>query len=154
MEVRVEPLKAEHQIIDAFELWCWRTLESSLDCKEIKPVHPKGKQSWRFIGRTDAEVEAPILRPPDEKCRPTGKDPSAGKDWGQEEKGPTEVEMGGWHHRLNGHEFEQTMGDSEGQGSLGCCSPWGHNELDRTLGLNKSTKSNLVKRKPVKNQTS
>ena len=90
----------------------------SLDCKEIQPVNPKGNQSWIFIGRTDAEVEVPILWPPDAKRWLTGKDPNAGKDWGQEEKGVTEIEMVGWHHQLNGHEFEQILGDSEGQGSL------------------------------------
>ena len=100
--------KAEHQRIDAFELWCWRkTLESPLDCKEIQPVHPKGNESWIFIGRTDAETETPILWPLDLKNWLTGKDPDAGKDWGQEEKGTTEDEMVGWHHWPNGHEFEQ-----------------------------------------------
>ena len=109
--------------------WCFRisvlekTLESPLDCKEIKPVNPKGNQPWIFIGRTDAEAEAPIFWSPDEKSRLTGKDSDAGKDWGQE-KGTTEDEMVGWHHLLNGHEFEQTPGDGEGQGSLVCCSPW------------------------------
>ena len=92
--------------------WCFwtvvleKTLESPLDCKEIQPVHPKGDQSWVFIGRTDAEAETPILRPPHEKSWLTGKDPDAGKDWGQEEKGMIEDEMVGWHHRLNGHEFD------------------------------------------------
>ena len=92
---------------DAFELWCW-TLESLLDCKEIKPVYRRGDQSWVFIGRTDAEAEAPILWPPDAKFWLTEKDPDAGQDWGQEEKGMTEDEMVEWHHWLNGHEFEQT----------------------------------------------
>ena len=90
----------------------------------MQPVHPKGNQSWIFIGRTDAEAETPILRPPDAKSWLTGKDPDAGKDWRQEEKGMTADEMVGWHHRLNGHEFEQAPGDSEGQGRLVCCSPW------------------------------
>ena len=114
--------------------WCFRTLvlektlESSLDCKEIKPFNPKENQPWIFIGRTEAE--APILWPPDEKSWLTGKDPDAGEDWGQEEKGMTEDEMVGWHHWLNGHEFEQTQIGSEGQGSLVCCSPWGHKESD------------------------
>ena len=99
--------KAECWRIDAFELWCWRRLfESPLDCKEIQPVHPKGDQSWLFIGTTDAETEDPILWPPDVKSWLTGKDPNAGKDWRQEEKGTTEDEMVGCHHRLNGHEFE------------------------------------------------
>ena len=110
--------------------WCFlivvleKTLESPLDCKEIKPVNPKGNQPWIFIGRTDAE--APILWSPDSKNQLIGKDPDAGKDWRQKEKGAAEDEMVGWHHRLSGHEFEQTLGDSEGQGSLACCSPWGH----------------------------
>ena len=98
--------KAERRRIDAFELWCWRTLESPLDCKEIKPLNPKGNQSWIFIGRTDAEAETPILWPPDASNWLIGKDPDAGKDWRWEEKGTTEDEMIGWHHRLNGHEFE------------------------------------------------
>ena len=121
--------------------WCFwtsvleRTLESPLDCKEIKPVHPKGNQSWIFIGRTDAEAEAPILWPPDLKNGLTGQDPDAGKDWRQEEKGTTEDKMVGWHRWINGHEFEQTLGDSEGQGSLACCSPWGRKELNTTEWL-------------------
>ena len=100
-----------------------KTLESPLDCKEIQPAHPKGNQLWIFIGRADAEAETPILWPPDVKSWLTGKDPDAGKDWGQEEKGMTEDEMVGWHHRLHGREFEQTVGGSEGQRSLACCSP-------------------------------
>ena len=83
-----------------------KTLESPLDCKEIQPVHPKGDQSWVFIGRTDAEAETPVLYPPHAKSRLMGKDPVAGRDWGQEEKGTTEDEKAGWHHRLDGHEFE------------------------------------------------
>ena len=102
------------------------TLESPLDCKEIQPVHPKGNQSWIFTGRTNAEVS--ILWPPDVKSWLTGKDPDAGKNWGQEEKGEAEDETVGWHHRLNGQESEQTLGESEGQGSLVCCSPWGHSQ--------------------------
>ena len=82
-----------------------KTLESPLDCKEIQPVHPKGDRSWAFIGRTDAEAETPILWSPDAESWLIGKDPDAGKDWGQEEKGTTEDEMVGWHHWLNGHEF-------------------------------------------------
>ena len=96
-------MKAEHWRVDAFELWCWRRLESPLDCKEIQPVNPKGDQSWVFIGRTDVEAETPILCPPDAKSWLIWKDPDAGKDWGQEEKGTTEDEMVGWHHWLNGH---------------------------------------------------
>ena len=105
------------------------TLESPLDCKEIKPVNPKGDQSWIILGGTDAE--APILWPPDAESRLIEKDPDAGKDWGQE-KGMTEDEMFGWHHWLNGHEFEQAPEDGEGQGILACCSPWGFKELDTT----------------------
>ena len=91
-----------------YSLWCWRRLfhESPLDCKKIQPVHPKGDQSWVFIGRTDAEAETPVLWPPHAKSWLIGKDPDAGKDLGQEEKGMTEDEMAGWHHRLDGHEFE------------------------------------------------
>ena len=105
--------------------WCFwtvvleKTLENPSDLKEIKPINSKGNQSWIFIGRTDAE--APILQPPDAKNWLIGKDSDAGKDWRQEKKG-----MIGWHHWFHGHEFEQTLGDSEGQGSLACCSPWGH----------------------------
>ena len=98
--------KAEHRRIDAFELWCWRRLESPLDCKEIQPVHPKGDQAWVFIGRTDAEAETPTLWPPHAKIWLIGKDPDAGRDWGQEEKGTTEDEMAGWRHQLDGHELE------------------------------------------------
>ena len=105
-----------------------KTLESPLDCKEIQPVHPKGNQSWIFIGRTDAEAETPILWPPDGKNWLIGKDSDAGKDCGQEEKGTTEEEMVGWHHQLNGHEFEQALGVGDGQGGLACCSPWGRKE--------------------------
>ena len=99
-----------------------KTLESPLDCK-IKSVNPKGYQSWIFIGRTDSEAEDPILWPPDVKSRLTEKDPDAGKDWGQKKK-VTENEMVRWHHWLNGHEFEQPLGDRVGQGSLACGSPW------------------------------
>ena len=98
--------KAECRRIDAFELWCWRRLESLLDCKEIHPVHPKGDQSWVFIGSTDVEAESPILWPPDVKNWLIWEDPDAGKDWRQEEKVTTEDEMGGWHYWLDGHEFE------------------------------------------------
>ena len=111
--------------------WCFwtvvleKTLESPLDCKEIQPVYPKGNQSWIFIGRTDAEAETSILWPPDAKNWLIGKDPDAGKDWMQEEKRTTEDEMVGWHHWLNGHEFEQAPGVGDGQGGLACCIPWG-----------------------------
>ena len=87
--------------------------ESPLDCKEIQPVNPKGNQPWIVIGKTDVEAEAPIFWPPDGKSQLIGKDPDAGKDWGQEEQGAAEEEMVGWHHRLNGHEFEQTLRDRE-----------------------------------------
>ena len=109
-----------------------KTLEGPLDCKEIQPVHPKGNQSWIFIGRTDAEAETPILWPPDVKNWLTGKDPVAGKDWRWEEKGMTEDEMVGWRHWLDGHDSEQIPGDSEGQGNLACCSPSGPRKSDTT----------------------
>ena len=102
-----------------------KTLENPLDCKEIQPVHPKGTQSWIFIGRSDTEVEPPTVWPPDAKGRLTGEDPDGGKDWRQEQKRMTEEQMLGWHHQLNGHKFEQAPGDGEGKGSLTCCSPWG-----------------------------
>ena len=113
--------------------WCFRivpekTLESPLDSKETQPVSPKGNQPWIFIGRTDAEAEVPIIWPPDVKSWLIGKDSDAVKDWRQEEKRTTEDEMVGWHHRCDGHEFEQTLGDSEGQGSMMRCSPWGCRE--------------------------
>ena len=130
--------KAECWKTNAFELWCWRRLlrVSPLDCKEIQPVHPKGNQSWIFIGRTDAEVETPKLWPPDLKNWLLRKDPDGGKDWRQDEKGTTEDEMVGWHHQLDGHEFEQALGVGVGQGNLACCSPWGHKESDTTELLN------------------
>ena len=122
--------------------WCFwtvvleKTLESPLDCKEIQPVHPKGNQSWIFIGKTDAEAEAPVLWPPDEWSQFIRKDPDAGKDWRREVKEMTEDKKVGWHHWLNGHEFAQAPGAGEGQGSLACCSPWGHKESDTTEWLN------------------
>ena len=122
--------------------WClWtvvleKTLESLSDRKEIKPVNPKGNQSWIFIGKTHAEAEAPILWPPDAKSWFIRKDPDAGKDWRQEEKGTIEDEMVGWHHQLHGHEFEQAPWDGEGQGRLACCNPWGCKESDMTECLN------------------
>ena len=122
--------------------WCFwtvgleETLESPLDSKEIKPINPKGNQSWIFIGRTDAEAETPILWWPDVKNWLLGKDPDSWKNWRQEEKGMTEDEMVGWHHWLKGHEFEQVPGVGDGKGSLACCSPWGPKESDMTEWLN------------------
>ena len=122
--------------------WCFwtvvleKTLESPLDCKEIQLVHPKGNQPWIFIGRTDAEAETPILWPPDVKSWLIWKDPDAGKDWGQKEKGITEDEVVGWYHRLNGHGFGYTPGVGDGQGGLVCCSPWGWEESDTTEQAN------------------
>ena len=107
-----------------------------LDCKEIQPVHPKGDQSWVFIGRTGVEAETPILWPPDAKSWLIGKDPDAGKDWGQEEKGTTEDEMVGWHHRLDEHGFGWTLGVGDGQGGLACCGSRGRKESDTTEWLN------------------
>ena len=121
--------------------WCFwtvvleKTLESPLDCKEIQPVHPKGDQSWVFIGRTDVEAETLILWPPLAKSWLIGKDSDAGRDWGQE-KGMTEDEMAGWHHRLDGHESEWTLGVGYGQGGLACCDSWGREESDTTERLN------------------
>ena len=112
------------------------TRERLLGSKEIKPVNRKGNQPWIFIGRTDAEAEAPIHWPPDVKNWLMGKDPDTGKDWGQEGKGMTEDEIVGWHHRLNGQEFEQALGVGGGQGSLACYSPWGCKESDMTERLN------------------
>jgi len=114
--------KADCWRIDASELF-EKTLETPLDCKEIKPVNCKGNQPWIFIGRTDAEAET-ILWPPDEKSWLIRKDPDAGKDWRQEERGKIKYKMVGWHHQLDGQKFEQILGDGEGQGSLACCSPW------------------------------
>ena len=127
--------------------WCLRivllekTLESPLDCKEIKPVSPEGSQPWIFIGRTDADSEAPVLWPPDAKNWLIWKDPDAGKNWRQEEKRATKNEMVGWHHQLNRHEFYQILGHSEGQGRLVCCNPWGCKESDMTQGLNTQQQS-------------
>ena len=113
-----------------------KTLDSPFDCKEIQPVHSKGNQSWVFIGRTDVEAETPILWPPDTKSWLIWKDPNAGKDWGQEEKGTTEDKMVGWHHWLNGQGFGWTLGVADGQGGLACCGSWSHKELDTTERLN------------------
>ena len=121
--------------------WFWtvvleENLQSTLGCKKIKPVNPKLNQSWIFIGKMDAEAETLILWPPDGKKWLIGKDPDAGKNWKQEEKGITEDEMIGWHHQLDEHEFEQALGGGDGQGNLACCIPWGHKELDTTERLN------------------
>ena len=113
-----------------------KTLESLLGCKEIKLINSKWNESWIFIGRTDAEAETPILWPPHEKGWLIAKDPDAGRDWEQEEKGTTEDEMAGWHHRLDGHEFGWTPGDGDGQGGLECCDSWGCLESDTTERLN------------------
>ena len=121
--------------------WCFqtvmfgKTLESPLDCKEIKPVSLKGNQHWVYFGSTDAEAEVPILWPPDAKSRFIGKAPDSGKDWGQEKRA-TEDDMIGWHHQLNRHEFEQILRDCEGQGSLMCYSLWDCKESDTTEWLN------------------
>ena len=129
--------------------WCFwtvvleKTLESPLDSKEIKPVNPKGNQPWIFIGRTDAEAEALILRPPDAKGWLIEKHPDTGQDWRQEEKGMIQDEMIGWHHSLNEHELEQTSGDGEGQGSLACCSPRGGKESNMTEWLNNKRKHEI-----------
>ena len=130
------------QVLKNWRFWSvvLKTLESPLDCKEIKQVNIKGNQPWVFIGRTDAEAEAPILRTPDVKNWLFRKDPNTGKDWRQEEKTEgrtTEDETVGWHHQQDGHEFEQVQGVGDGQGSLVCCSPWGHKESDTTEWLNR-----------------
>ena len=130
--------------------WCFwtvvleKTLENLLGCKEIQPVHPIGNQSWIVVGRIDAEVEAALPWPPDVKNWLIGKNPDARKDWRQEEKGTTEDEMVGWHHGLNGHEFEQALGVGDGQGSLARCSLWGHKESDMTEQLSNNNLQSWV----------
>ena len=104
--------------------------------EEIQPVHSKGDQPWVFFGRNDTEAETPVLWPPHAKSWLIGKDSDAGRDWGQEEKGTTEDGMAGWHHRLDGHEFEWTTGDGDGQGGLACCDSWGRKNSDTTERLN------------------
>ena len=112
-----------------------KTLKSPLDCHEIQPIHSKGDQPWDFFGRNDAKAETPVLWPPHAKNWLVGKDSDAGRDWGQEEKGTTEDEMAGWHHWLDGHESEWTLGVGDGQGGLACCSSWGREESDTTERL-------------------
>ena len=126
----------------ALKNWCFwsvvleKTLESPLDCKEIQPVHSERDQPWVFFGRNDAKAETPVLWPPHAKSWLIGKDSDAGRAWGQEEKGTTEDERAGWHHQLNGREFEWTPGVGDGQGGLACCDSWGCKESDMTEWLN------------------
>ena len=121
--------------------WCFwsvvleKTPESPLDCREIQPVHSEGDQPWDCLGRSDANAETPVLWPSHAKSWLIGKDTNAGRDWGQEEKGTTEDEMTGWHHRLNGRESEWTPGVGDGQGGLACCDSWGRKESDTTEWL-------------------
>ena len=132
----------DHKEIWETKNWCFstvvleKTLESPLDCKEIKPVNPKGNQSWIFIGRTEAEAESPILWPPDVRYWLIGKDPDALKDWRQQVKGTAEDEMVEWHNWLNGHEFEQALGVGDGQRSLACWSPWSCIQSNMTDQMN------------------
>ena len=128
--------KVEHWRIDAFELWFWSLLLKVPFKQRDQTVNHKGNQSWIFFGGTDAGAESPILWPPDAMNWLIGKDPDAGKDWRQEEKGATKNEMVVWHHEFDRDEFEQAPGVGDGQGGLACCSPWGHKELDTTQWLN------------------
>ena len=149
MDVR----ELDHQESWALKNWCFQTVvlknthESPLDCKEIKPVNLKGNQPWIFTGRTDAD--APIFWSPDAKSQFIRKT-DAGKDWRQEEKGATDDEIVGGHHWLNGHEFEHTLGDSEGQGGLACCSPWVCKESDVTSQLDNNNQEMVVHTKVCK----
>ena len=126
----------------ALKNWCFwsvvleKTLESPLDCKEIQPVHSEGDQPWDFFRKNDSKAETPVLWPPHVKGWLIGKDSDAGRDWGQEEKGTTEDERAGWHHRLDGRESEWTPWVGDGQGGLACCDSWGRKELDTTERLN------------------
>ena len=135
-------VKLDYKESWALKNWCFwtvvleKTFKSPLDCKEIQPVHPKGNQSWVFIGRTDVEAETPILWPPDAKIWLVGKDPDGWRDWGQEEEGVTEDKMAGWHHQLDAHELGWTLGVAGGQGGLVCCDSWGRQESDTTEQLN------------------
>ena len=130
--------ESDHKEIWALKNWCLgivvleKTLESPVECKEIKPVNPKGNQSWIFIGRTDAEAEAPVFWSSYVNSWLIGKVPDAGKDWGKKEKRASEDEMAGWHHQCNEHELGQTLGDDDGQGDLECWSPRGHKKSDMT----------------------
>ena len=133
--------KAEHQRINAFELWCWRRLENPMDGKTIKPTSSKGNQPWIFIGRADAEAETPVQWPLDAKSQATGKEPWCWERLKGKESVAADDEMFRWHHRLNGHEFEKTAGNGEGQKSRVCCSPWGRKQLDMTKRLNNHTTS-------------
>ena len=140
----------DHKESWALKNWCFwtlvleKTLESPLNCKQNKPVNPKGNQFWIFTGGTDAETEAPILWPLDSKSQLIRKDSDAGKDWRQEKKGATETEMVGWHHWFNGREFKKTLGNGEAEGSLACCSPWDCKELDMTKQLNNCRNNRAV----------
>ena len=151
MDVRVEEdwamKKTEHQRTDAFKLVLDMTVKSPLDSKEIKPANPKENEPWIYIGRTDDEVEAPIFWPPDGRNWLIG---NAGKNWQQVEKWETESEMVGWHHWLNIHESEQTPRNSEGQGSLVCCSLWGCKEMDVTQWLKNNSNGHLILDKRAK----
>ena len=126
--------------LSAGELMLWNCVGEdsweSLDCKEIQPVHFEGDQPWDFFGGNDAKAETPVIWPPQVKSWLIGKDPDAGRDGRQEEKGTTEDEMAGWHHWLGGCESEWTPGVGDGQGGLACCDSWGHKESDRTEWLN------------------
>ena len=123
-------------IMKRTSFWGVSSKRSYLDYKEMQPVHSKGDQPWVFFGRNDAKVESPVLWPPHEKSWLIGKDSDAERDWGQEEKGMTEDEMAGWHHWLDGYEFEWTPGVGDGQGGLACCNWWGCKESDMTEWLN------------------
>ena len=155
----VQMWELDHKEVWALKNWCFQTvvqeqtLESPLDGKEIKPVNSTGNRPWIFIGRTDAGAKTPILWPLDAKNWLIEKDPGSGKDWRREEKGTTEDEMVGWHHRLDGHEFEQALGDGEGQGSLVCCSPWFCKELDGTEQLNNNSRFILLNSRNKHNTT-
>ena len=147
--------KAERWRIAAFELWCWRRLFRVPWTARRSNQYILKDQSWVFVGRTDAKAETPILWPPHAKSWLTGKDSDAGRDWGQEEKGTTEDEMAGWHHWLDGHEFEWTPGVGDGHGGLVCCSSWGCKESDTTLNWLNWTEliQDLFKKKEKENHS-